>query len=84
MRAAEQDALKQESRSLRRALDLVGAGELSKAVAGLCTNGLGNLSKPEIVEQMRRKHPVREHAVPSLEALAALGPDMSVGDQNVP
>ena len=80
MQAAE----RQEAHSVRRTLDLVGAGELSKAVAGLCTNGLGNLSKPEIVEQMRRKHPRREHAVPSLAALAALGPDASAGDQSVP
>ena len=79
-----QAAERQEVHSVRRALDLVGAGELSKAVAGLCTNGLGNLSKPEIVEQMRRKHPRREHAVPSLAALAALGPDASAGDQSVP
>ena len=85
--AAEAEGAEQaQKRQVRRALGLIEAGELSKAVNGLDSIGLGDLSQPAIAEQMRKKHPSREpeHAIPSLEALAALGRDESAGDLRVP
>ena len=48
--------------AVREAVRLINDGCLSKAMAYLGENGLGDMSLPEIKEQLRRKHPQERRA----------------------
>ena len=61
-----------EAREVDRAIRLIREGELSKAVHLLTSSGLGDLSDPRVVEQLRGKHPARKAEVP--ESIDDLGP----------
>eukprot|EP00973_Karenia_brevis_P048417 6718849-Karenia_brevis.AAC.1 len=55
----------------QRVVKLLSGGHISRAIRLLSNEGLGNLADERIVEQLRRKHPVRKEAMPDLEDGAA-------------
>eukprot|EP00873_Tetraselmis_striata_P006851 jgi/Tetstr1/427115/TSEL_017318.t1 len=68
---------------------LVEDGELSRAVGRLSSKGMGDLSDPAILAQLRDKHPSRSHPIPDAAAYgipedeAALTVDMRVPYQQL-
>ena len=48
----------------RTAVDLVGKGQVSKAVSRICSNGVANIEDPVIMEQIREKYPERGRDIP--------------------
>ena len=43
----------------RTAVDLIGKGQVSKAVSRICSNGVADINDPVIMEQIREKYPQR-------------------------
>ena len=48
----------------RTAVDLIGKGQVSKAVSRICSNGVANIQEPVIMEQIREKYPDRGRDTP--------------------
>ena len=48
----------------RTAVDLIGKGQVSKAVTRICSNGVANIQEPVIMEQIREKFPDRGRDTP--------------------
>jgi len=77
--AAARPCTRDRAAAVREAVRLINDGCLSKAMAYLGENGLGDMSLPEIKEQLRRKHP--QERVAEWDAAAVNGMErMELGD----
>ena len=48
----------------RTAVDLIGKGQVSKAVSRICSNGVASIQDPAVMEQIREKYPERGREAP--------------------
>ena len=58
---AEED---QTHRAALRALRLLSSGDISRALKGLCNQGLGDMSDERVLLQLAEKHPERKEVLP--------------------
>jgi len=58
----------QDEAQIRKAADLLSRFQCSKARKHLQSNGLGDHANPDIIEQMKRKHPLRKKTASLLSA----------------
>ena len=56
----------EEAKAIVKALDFIAAGEISRAVRLLDSNGLADVSDPAVVAQLEAKHPARKQPLPPL------------------